>query len=149
MNKVAATLLLLMKDGTGSPGRLSVYVADSLPISGARAAAEALAGAVGAVSGCSLVGYSVVYETVVSDVRPGASDRREVLRLVFANSAGGYAAVDVPGLIGALVGDDGITVDASQPTVAALVSELQSGSWTDPFGNVFGALLASYREVQA
>lgn len=149
MNKVVATLLLLLRDGTGSPGRLSVYVADSLSVVAARAAAEALAGAVGAVSGCSLVGYSVVYETVVSDERPGQSDRREVLRLVFATEGGGYAAVDIPGLFADLVGEDGLSVDGSSGTVGALVSDLLSGPWCNPFGQQLTALLASYREVQA
>lgn len=142
-------MLLLLRDATGSPGRLSAHIADSTSIGTARAAAAALAAAVSAVTGCALTGYSVVYETVGSDERAGPSDRRNVLRLVFEAGAGQYAAIDLPGLLPELVDEDGTTVDPSQPVIAAIVAELSSGIWVNPFGDDIGALLASYQEVQA
>lgn len=148
MNAAAAKVLVLMRDATGSPGRVSAYVPDTTPAAAALAAADALAAAVSAVSGCVVTGYSVTYDTVLSDERPGASDASSVLRLVFEAEGGAYAAVDVAGLIPALVGEDGTAVDASTGPVAALAAALVSGPWTNPFGQGLTALIASYREVQ-
>lgn len=148
MSTVAAQVLLLLRDGSGSPGRMVANIPAGENLAVARPAIASLAGLLASVTGCSVEGYSITYRTHLSDAKPGsAAPGNSLLRLVF-QAGDEYFALSIAGLRSELVGEDDYTVDPEQPEVASLVAAIISGVWCSPFGEDVLSLLASYKEFQ-
>lgn len=146
MDTPVAECLITLRDGSGSPGRMRLWALASNEVGAVRPALLALASAVGAVTGCVVTGYTIVYRSFYLGGSPlsGALAARQLV-LVFEAGPTAYAVVKVPGLLDTALGADG-QVDPARPEIVALAATIAGGPWSNPFGDDISALVAAYEE---
>lgn len=147
INLPAAEVVISLRDGSGSVGRVMANVGDGTSITAARGAIQTLLGPLSSLSRCAMVGYSVSYTTFISSAAGDAGQLALARGLfVFAtDQEDQYLTLAVPGINPELVALDG-TVDPAQPDVAAFIGQVV-GQVTNPFGAVATELLASYLQI--
>lgn len=141
-----------LRDASGSAGEIRLYVRRGVNAPPALAAFSALAGAIAAISGCTIVAVRIEYSVKVSPapgVAPGPGLRRGVL-LFDAAPAPALAGIVIPGIDPALVETvgpgAGIDLIATAPPLAALITAISMGPWSDPFGGDIGLYRLGYIE---
>jgi hypothetical protein len=146
-NLPAAEVIIFLRDATTSVSRVMMYLADSTPITTARAAIQGLLGPLSRLTSCSITGYSVTYTTHLADDRGDGPQRRE-FRGVFVwstDQVDEYAVTYLPGIKAALI--DPATNEINRTDIAAFISLVQSGPWVNPFGSDIVLLESAFLQI--
>lgn len=146
-NLPAAEVIISLRDFSDSVGRVSLYVADGTTIAAARAATQSLLGPLSALTGCAIIGYSVIYSTHLSDAR-GEGPQPKAYRAIFVwvcDLEGKRAVTYLPGIKAALI--DPQTQEVQQPLISDLISAVISGPFVNPFGYSIETLEAAFLQI--
>lgn len=146
-NLPAAEVIISLRDASASVGRVSLYIADSTTIAAARAATQGLLGPLSALTGCAIVGYSVIYSTHLNDAR-GTGPQLKAYRGIFVwtcDQVDERAVTYLPGIKTELI--DAQTQEVRQSLIADLVSAVTSGPFINPFGYDITELETAYLQI--
>lgn len=123
VNLPTAELKFSLKDASGSIGHLLIHVPYATLAAVAIAAADTIAAALAAITGCAFLGYSLTYakrENAPTD--PAAGSRVEDKgEFVWLTADGRTTRFSLPGILDALLNVDG-SIDRTNVDVAALIT---------------------------
>lgn len=148
-------ILYQLRDDSGTLGTQRYSVHHGVQPGAARASADALRARLGAMSGCAILRQHYILPGVEL-MRPAAAAGPRVQRcgvLVFSTAEpDALGLVVIPGIRDELVMASGqgagLCLDTTAPALAALVAELTSGRWCNPWGHVLLELEAAYIQVR-
>ncbi len=149
-----AQLTFSLVDASDSIGNMSLWLADGVDLDTAAAAAATFRGLMAGCSDAVFTRQAVVYGAVEAP-RPTANPGADGTRTgVFIFSAGDdqFGIIEVPGIIeAALVASGagaGLLIDQAHPAIAALIEQLVSGLWCNPFGHTLAAVDTAYLQIR-
>lgn len=151
-NLPTAQLSFAMRDASGSTGRLLIHVPYATLAAAAITAADAIAAAVAAITGCVVDGYELTYskrETAPAD--PTAGSRVENKGLFIWRTADGRTTrFSVPGIVDAVLNPDG-SIDRTNADIIALETVVTDvGSiFAGASGSDITALLEAYQRFSS
>lgn len=141
-------------DGSGSIGNMSLWLADGAELGTAITAADTFRGLVGPCTGAVFTRQAVVYRAVEVP-RPSAAEGSDATRVgvfIFSTASEEFAIVEIAGILESTLmttGDGaGLLLDTSNADIAALVAQLLSGLWSNPFGYQLLALEAAFVQIR-
>lgn len=144
-----------MVDASSSKSTNRICVLRGLSTNAAFTAAATLHGMWRGVSGCSLIESSYVLPSVAEEPLSSTPDSRVEFCGTFIFSTvtpQQYVILAIPGLLPTVVLTSGpfagVGIDTAHPAVAALVTELESGKWCNPWGHVLVKLESAYVQVR-
>lgn len=139
----AISVTFVYRDASGSLGRSVAHLPAGTTLADANTAAAALVAQLLAVSDASIISYSIAYTVNnTTPAAPAAGSRVENKALLtFRANNGKPARITVPAIKAAAVAASGGII-SSQTDVAALVSGLVGGAWSDSNGSSLDALVA-------
>lgn len=142
-------------DSTESSAVLRFNIRHGVEAVPGMSAAAQLRGRLEALTSCTFVRQSVVYQFTAPTIArpPAAASVSRVGVFIFATAlADTYAIVEVPGL------DDshlvtsgpaaGVKISPDDPAVQAFAAELTSGRWCNPFGAVLVDLVEAFLQIR-
>lgn len=130
-----------LRDGTGSVAtcRLNLYA--GITVADGHAAGDSLRGVLGALSGAVVVRQSIVYPFTLQDegtAWPGSQIENRATLIFECTPADQLLAVSIPAprseLVLAAGPLAGLALDLTQSNLLALISEIITGLWCNPFG---------------
>lgn len=123
-------------------------------MSAAESAAASFRSLAAACTGAVFVRQAVIFSQVESP-RPVASSGADATRvggLIFACDTGELEIIEVHGLNDAMlmtIGPGaGLLIDRTNPAIVALVNQLVSGTWCNPFGFTLQTLESAYLQIR-
>lgn len=137
-------------DATGSVGSCSASIDSTILLADARTAANALATAIEAASGCTVTGYNITYPTVETDPAPPAAGSRVERKGVidFRTEAGKQYSFSIPGIVDAPVLASG-QIDEDNALITAVTLLLLEAPWTDSNGVGLSAVIGAYERFRS
>lgn len=142
-------------DASDTQGITRFNIRAGVEVAPAQAAAAQLRTRLGPLTGCRFLRQSIVYPFVdVYAPMPLSGFLAERMGVfVFATSEPGrYGIIEIPGIPESTLMTSGpgafVQIDPAAPAVAALVAELVSGRWCNPFGQVLTALEAAFLQIR-
>ena len=133
---------------------MSLWLKNGVDVAAAESAAATFRGRVDACIDVVFVRQAVVFSGVeVPAPTPlGDTDGTQVGVFIFSDDAGEYAAVELHGIKSSLLMTTGpgagLLIDLDNADVAALVAELVSGLWCNPFGYPLTTLESAYLQIR-
>lgn len=133
---------------------MSVWLKDGVDLASAAAGAAIFRSRVAACTDSVFVRQSIVFSAVAAPApEPNAcADSSRVGEFIFSDNDTQFCIVELDGIkdselitIGA---GAGILIDQTNPAIAALVAELLSGFWCNPFGHPLLTLESAYLHIR-
>lgn len=141
-------------DASDSIGNTSVWLPNGVTVATAVAAADTFRTAVAPCTDAVFVRQAVIYGFVEAP-KPDPGDESDVTRVgvfIFLTASDEYAVITINGIVpGVLLTTGpgaGLLIDVTHTGVAALVDELISGDWCNPFGEQLVSLEAAYVQIR-
>jgi hypothetical protein len=139
-------------DASGSRAELRVHIKREAATAAAKAAAAALLGLANAASDCVGVGWQLRYpQRLTGQPGPAGGGRTSYVgTLVFRTATPEqFGLVDIPGIIiESIKIDDPSELDIAHPAIAALISAIIAGGYTNPFGYVLTECIGALFEIR-
>lgn len=132
-------------DESGSKAQLQVNVNNAATLADIRTAANALIPLVQALTGCSVLGFSVAASTIETTALVGSAGSRVERRGLFSfRTAGGkIAQVTIPGLKEEVILSSG-RIDEDLPEVEAFLAALLGAPYTDSNNSDLVSVVEAY-----
>jgi hypothetical protein len=149
-----AQLTFSLVDSSDSIGNMSVWLADGVDLDAAVAAGATFRGLVAPCTDAVFVRQSVVYSAVVSPrpIAPTGADSSRVGGLIFSCDTGELDIIELHGIKDEMLMTTGpgagLLIDRTNTAIVALVNELISGLWCNPFGYDVLALESAYLQIR-
>ncbi len=141
-------LRLVVADGSNSIGHFDLWLRAAATADQGRAALVQMRGLL-PTSCVPHYGY-VFYHVTELDAATGGGDATRCAVFVFETTTPNQlAVVEIPGLRPELVDTTApYLIDMTAPSVVALIAELQSGAWCNPFGYTLSGCVAGLVEIR-
>lgn len=133
---------------------MSLWLADGVDLASAAAAAAGFINLAEPLTDGVFIRQSVVFSGVEAPrpFAPAGADSSRVGGLIFSCDTGELDIVEVHGIKDSLLimtgPGAGLLIDRTQPAIEALVSELTSGFWCNPFGYTIELLESAYLQIR-
>jgi hypothetical protein len=149
-----AQLHLSLVDASNSIGNMSLWLKDGVDLAAAASAAASFRALAAACMDVVFVRQSIVFSAVAAPV-PSAGASADCTRVgvfVFSTSDTEFGMVELNGvkdseLITTGPGT-GLLIDLDNSAIAALVTELLSGFWCNPFGQPLLGIEAAFLQIR-
>lgn len=145
--EAVAEVSISLVDASGSRSTVRAHLASTTDEAAALTSGQTLAGLIAALTDCLVDTVSVTYKSsdsaAAAAVFPGASIE-EKGRFIFVGANGKITRLEVPGIKDAVVDQSG-AIPTGDTDVAALISEIQGGSWVTSTGSDITSTQAAYK----
>lgn len=148
-NRPAGEITWVLLDETGSKAPFSLNFAANALIADVRAAAAALRPLIAAITSCVIVSESITYGAFDPAVAAAASGSRVENKgtFIFSTLVATLARYSVPGISAGTLTVEG-RIDEDDANVAAFITAVTGGIWTDSRGADLIQLVRAYQKFR-